>query len=378
MAEPDECPEEVRRLGQVVDVGDDLARVPVGQQDLDGHRAPAQRIAGPVIGAEPHEVLEQAPVVRVLESRAEGRAEEALGQCGAGVVGPLRAHVPGPAVREEADRPLEQRAAGRPAVGLDRRIGEGGELHRLGDAGPGVGRVEAGERHVRVVGRRPHHVHQLGRATRDEEGVLHQGAEVVVDEDHGRELVPTGQPDAEHDVVPVAEDVPQLDHGACRLRLIEVEQPARERVAAGGDLAADPVAEHVVAGQPGQRGQQRGRLRDLDGEEAVDELLAIGRCGLGRPRERGAGLEHREHRAGEPQEGSGMPAARAAATSSIRSGSRRPGVGPDRAGRRADRAGRCRWACARRAFSRRERFDMAVTLATDRCLAGVQPRCPAR
>ena len=71
VAEPDERPQQVRGLRQIGRVGDELARDPVVQDDLDRHRAPAQRIAGPVVGAEPDHRLEQPAVVGVVERRPE-------------------------------------------------------------------------------------------------------------------------------------------------------------------------------------------------------------------------------------------------------------------------------------------------------------------
>src|SRR5215472_5578905 len=53
MAEPDESAQQRRCLAQVAGARHDLARKPVGQQDLDRHRAPPQRIARPVVRADP-------------------------------------------------------------------------------------------------------------------------------------------------------------------------------------------------------------------------------------------------------------------------------------------------------------------------------------
>src|ERR1039457_2704751 len=57
MAEPDERAQQRRRLAQVPRTRHDLAWYPVRQQDLDRDRAPPQRVARPVAGAEPQELI---------------------------------------------------------------------------------------------------------------------------------------------------------------------------------------------------------------------------------------------------------------------------------------------------------------------------------
>ena len=68
VAEPDEGAEQLGRLGQIGHVGNDLAGDPVDEQDLDRHRAPAHRVARPVVGAEPQHRFEQAAMVRVVQA----------------------------------------------------------------------------------------------------------------------------------------------------------------------------------------------------------------------------------------------------------------------------------------------------------------------
>ncbi|MGH8908248.1 MAG: ABC transporter substrate-binding protein, partial [Egibacteraceae bacterium] len=101
VAEADERAQQRGGFGEVGRVGEDLAAEPVVQQDLHGHRAPSQRVAGPVAGAEPQQRLEQPAVVAVVEAGPERRAEEALGERLLGLGVPVRALVAGAALGQQ-------------------------------------------------------------------------------------------------------------------------------------------------------------------------------------------------------------------------------------------------------------------------------------
>ena len=151
VAEADERPQQVRGLRQVGGVGDDLARDPVLQDDLDRHGTPAQRIAGAVVGAEPDHRLEEAAVVGVVERRPERRGEEPVGQLLLVPLAPLRPFVADATGGHLPGEPLDDRAAHGPGVGLERRDGHRRTLDRLGDADPGVGQVEIAPHGVGIV-----------------------------------------------------------------------------------------------------------------------------------------------------------------------------------------------------------------------------------
>ena len=57
---------------------DDLARNPVAKQDLDRHRAPAQRVTGAVISAKPQQRLQQVTVIRIVEPDSVLRRKEPI------------------------------------------------------------------------------------------------------------------------------------------------------------------------------------------------------------------------------------------------------------------------------------------------------------
>ena len=75
VSETDERPQQLRRIGQVLGRRDDLAGNPVVKQHLDLHCAPAQRVAGAVVGAKPQQGLEQAAVIWIVEPGSTRRAK---------------------------------------------------------------------------------------------------------------------------------------------------------------------------------------------------------------------------------------------------------------------------------------------------------------
>ena len=67
VSEPHEHPQHSWRLLEVVDRGDDLARDPVREEDLDAHGAPPQRVADPVVASVPEDGVGEIGVVGVGE-----------------------------------------------------------------------------------------------------------------------------------------------------------------------------------------------------------------------------------------------------------------------------------------------------------------------
>jgi hypothetical protein len=147
----------------------------------------------------------------------------------------------------------------------------------------------------------------------------------VVDADRRAELAAAGQPDAEHDVVPVAQHVPHLEHAVHRLRLVQREQPAWQRVGPGADLPADPVAQQLVASSPA--------IAASSAEVSMGTSKKVCTTSSRGGREGSLGGEWSAGRSSNaasalatPGRGSGSSAASVAATSSISLGScwRRP------------------------------------------------------
>ena len=60
-----------------------------------------------------------------------------------------------------------------------------------------------------------------------DEGVLHDGAEIVLDEDDGGEGSAPGQGDGDEDVIRITEHVGDLDGLRCRGRVRQAGEPAR-------------------------------------------------------------------------------------------------------------------------------------------------------
>jgi hypothetical protein len=68
--------------------------------------------------------------------------------------------------------------------------------------------------------------HVVERFVQDE-GVLHDGAEIVLDEDDGGEGSAPGQGDGDEDVIRITEHVGDLDGLRCRGRVRQAGEPAR-------------------------------------------------------------------------------------------------------------------------------------------------------
>ncbi len=137
-----------------------------------------------------HQQVGQVTVVTSLVSPAERRGEEALDQPSAVPIVPLRHDVAAATRGEVAPDPLHQGAGRRPALGLERRDGHGRDVDGLIDPGTGIRRVERFDRDVRIVGSVQEHLDQVVKRAVDDGAVLGQGADVVVDVDHGGQHVP--------------------------------------------------------------------------------------------------------------------------------------------------------------------------------------------
>ncbi len=210
----------------------------------------------------------------VVVERATGLGvEEALGDGVTLVVAPLTHHVRRAAFRELADQPFDKRAAGRPRLGLERRDDLLGPGDALGDAGTGVGGIEGQPVGVgfRFLVAEPD---QLVDRAVGEEGVLHDGADVVVDVDDCRELAPVGEAHAEEQVVAVAEDVHHLG-GLVHVDFGQPCQPARELVATLAHLVAQAGPRQLVVEELGHHGEHRSRLPTVGADERLDHDLGV-------------------------------------------------------------------------------------------------------
>ena len=126
-------------------------------------------------------------MVSVIENGPERGAEKALGELTQRVGVPVRTLVAGATRGQHLDGPLDEWAAGGPAVGLEGREGDSAPLYSVADPGAGVGRGEVCPCRVLVVADVPHGLDQRVQRFWDCEGVLDQRAHVVVDVDHDRQ-----------------------------------------------------------------------------------------------------------------------------------------------------------------------------------------------
>ena len=188
------------------------------------------------------------------------------------MLAPLRPLVAGSARRHLPDEPLDDRAADRPGVGLERRHGHRRQFDRVRDAGSGVGEGELAPFGVGIVHLRAHQRLEPVDGLGHDEGVLHERAHVVVDVDDGGQVVAVGQTHGQVDVVAVAEHVDHLDRPV-HVGLAEPGEPLRQPIAPLRQLPPDAHGHEVVVGELGDHGQQGRRLDAVDVEEHRDELL---------------------------------------------------------------------------------------------------------
>lgn len=307
-----------------------LAEQEVRQEDLHRHRAPPQRITGPVVAREPHHHVDE--VARIVLGQLCGarRSEEPVDQLVTLLRRPLRPLVAGSTLRQLSHHPFDQRAAGRPRLGLERWIGDRRQVDRLGQAGACVGRVQLGERGVRFLG---DHllVLRLERGQRfvDHERVLDERPHVVVHVGDDRHRVVVAGPHVEHDVVAVTQDVRHLDRSQ-DARRVQSSEPARRLAPTVRELASDATLGQLVRGQCSDRLEQRRCLGTGHLEERPQQLVAhVGEIGLvGIKRIACARIDDREQRAGPRQQRQGMAFAQRRAdrrepTDASRSGSPR-------------------------------------------------------
>ena len=177
---------------------------------------------------------------------------------------PVLTHIAHAGRGHHAENPLHDRADAGPRVGLVRWITQRPGFDRFAHARPGIGEAELDHR---VVGRNPLAlVPDLVPPTQKivdgqvhKEGVLHDGAEVVVDVHDDGHVTVARQVNADGHVVTVAQHILQLV-GAVRRNLVESQQPARQRVVSLRDVAAEALTLHVVVGQQRNHPEQGIRL----------------------------------------------------------------------------------------------------------------------
>ncbi len=97
-------------------------------------------------------------------------------------------------------------------------------------------------------------------------------AEVVVDVEHGGELVAAGEMDADDEVLPVTEDVPHR-HRPPGLGLPQPGEPLGQVMVTPGQGAGRPAAADLVGCEHGEGGEQRRRLREVHVRERPDQHL---------------------------------------------------------------------------------------------------------
>ena len=259
--EVDERPQQIGRLGQVLCRRHDLTGNPVVEQDLHLHRAPAQWVAWAVVGAIPEQGLEQAAVIGIVEPGSIGRAKELIREPGKGRRIPLWPLVSGSTFGQAPGDPFDQCATRGPGLGLQRREGDRGQFDRRIDPGSRVGEADIVPPRVRVLGHPPEFAHHVCDRRGYDEGVLHQGAEVMVDVDQAGELVSARQPRPEHDVVAVAENVTH-PHRPIGGRLRKLCKPCRFDLRARCELSSDAGTQHVIVTRHlGDHREQRRRFR---------------------------------------------------------------------------------------------------------------------
>ncbi|MGH9026198.1 MAG: hypothetical protein ACRDWD_08815 [Acidimicrobiia bacterium] len=235
-----------------------LARPPVGQQDLHDDRAPPQRPSVEVIAAEVDEVAGDDRGGVIAGERHALVGEEVGDEPVARLIVELGRARDGASGRHQRKARVDDGPLRRERLGLDGRDGDVREVERRPDARGGVGERDRRERGVGIVGGERAEVPERGvDPVGYDEGVLHEGAKVVVDVDaeRVRPAARVSAPD-EH-VVAVAEDVGH-DAGLVHRGAPDVAGP-------GG--LGQTAAREVVGGPPRAGCVQLGR----DGGEAAEQ-----------------------------------------------------------------------------------------------------------